>query len=96
MPFSDVPAGLACVKEQGRSKAETVGRDTGRGKHKHSCDTVRNNVQAFASQTEVNNTTSSRAGTPELRNSLAALTTITKMVDSVVSRSLAAHMLNLH
>ncbi len=71
----------------------------GRSKHKHSCDTVvRNNVQAFASLKEANNTRRLRAGKPELRNSLAALTPITKMVDSVndASRNLAAHMLNLH
>ncbi len=59
---------------------------------------MRNNVQAFASLKEVNNTRRLRAGKPELRNSLAALTTITKMVDSVnaASRNLAAHMMNLH
>ncbi len=71
----------------------------GRGscKRKHSCDIVlRNNVQAFANRKEVNNTKRLRAGKPELRNSLAALTTITKVVDSVASRNLVAHMLNLH
>ena len=103
--FCVAPASLTCVNMQlgreNRDKDATLGRArwvvATWNKLKHSCDTVvRNNVQAFASLEEVSSTTSLRAGKPELRNSLAALTTITKRVDSVVSRNLAAHMLNLH